>query len=93
MATATATLDHRRIAVLKAVLAGRCELSGGSEPDIYVDGLCCCDHSVAGDLLRDGMVRPVLTVAGRHARAQITERGRTMLATHDQAMRPAPDAA
>ena len=61
-------------AVLRAVAAGRCELSPGCEPVLIVDGVRCADSGVAKRLIASGLVvKPVnsavaqLTPAGRAA--------------------------
>lgn len=51
-------LSHRAHAVLRAVRAGRCEISGGSEPDLFVDGLAFCDQLMAHALSHAGLLRP-----------------------------------
>ncbi|SDI18401.1 hypothetical protein SAMN05192558_101251 [Actinokineospora alba] len=58
MATTTSTeLSDRGRAVLRAVRAGRCELSGGSMPDLFVDGLPFCDPLTTHALTSAGLVR------------------------------------
>ncbi|SNR34783.1 hypothetical protein SAMN06265360_10314 [Haloechinothrix alba] len=75
-AASTSTLSARARAILEAVVAGRVELSGNSEPDMFVDGLACCDQSLAHDLVRTGLVRRASTTfaGGGHA-AVLTYRG------------------
>ncbi|GLZ28838.1 hypothetical protein Lesp02_10280 [Lentzea sp. NBRC 105346] len=75
------TLSHRAIAMLRAVAAGRAELTRSCEPDLRVDHLCCCDQSVTRLLVALGLVAPKcegpvgtwvpaqLTPAGMHALA------------------------
>ncbi|MBA2310609.1 MAG: hypothetical protein H0W01_15255 [Pseudonocardiales bacterium] len=75
----TTELTARHRALLRAVAAGRCELNGGRDPDLLVDGLCCCDQFSARQLLRaqlvtariddaaDGPVPATLTAAGQSA--------------------------
>ncbi|GLZ29417.1 hypothetical protein Lesp02_16070 [Lentzea sp. NBRC 105346] len=52
MNTITA-LSHRDRAVLRAVAAGRCELSGRS---LLVDGMGCCDQFVGPRLTEAGLI-------------------------------------
>ncbi|EWM19533.1 hypothetical protein KUTG_09837 [Kutzneria sp. 744] len=52
----TTPLPHRAIAMLRAVAAGRAELTASSEPDLRVDGLPCCDQAMAHDLVHAGLV-------------------------------------
>lgn len=72
-------LSGRAKAVLRAVAAGRAQVTGGREPDLYIDGLPCCDQTVSHDLVHAGLLRgrrvvglderteAVLTDAGRAA--------------------------
>lgn len=60
----TTPLPHRALAMLRAVQAGRAELTTSREPDFRVDGLACCDQAMARDLVHAGLV----TTAGAGAR-------------------------
>ncbi|ASR35924.1 hypothetical protein BAY61_13940 [Prauserella marina] len=51
-------LTHRSLAMLRAVAAGRGQLSGSAEPDLFIDGMPCCDQFAAHALTHDGLVRP-----------------------------------
>ena len=53
----TATLNRRAIAMLRAIAAGRAELTCSCEPDLRVDGLPCCDQATAHTLVREGLIR------------------------------------
>jgi hypothetical protein len=76
--TTTSTLSGRDRAILRAVAAGGAQLQLGSEPDLFLDGRCCCDQA-AHHLFRAGLitaatlgrvgqrVTAVLTPAGQHA--------------------------
>lgn len=69
-------LTHRVLSVLRAVAAGRAELTLRFGPTLRIDGLHCTDQLVARHLLDAGLVRP----AGPHAptawvRATLTARG------------------
>lgn len=71
---------HRARAMLRAVADGRAELVCGCEPDLLVDGLCCCDQFTAHLLARDGLIRPVVPGAvGERVRAEITAAGHAAL--------------
>lgn len=73
-------LSRRALAMLRAVGAGRAELTCSCEPDLRVDGLPCCDQATAHDLARAGLIRPDRVVAvGQWARAELTDDGRTAL--------------
>lgn len=69
-------LTHRAMAMLRAVGAGRGELSGGSEPDLFIDGLPCCDQTMAHMLAHTGLLRPARRVTlTERVRAELTEAG------------------
>lgn len=51
-------LTGRDRAILAAVAAGRAELSCSCEPDLFIDGLCCCDQASAHRLFHDGLIAP-----------------------------------
>ena len=82
--TTTSTLSGRDRAILRAVAAGGAQLQLGSEPDLFLDGRCCCDQAAAHHLFRDGLitaatlgrigqrVAAVLTPAGQHAPRRLT---------------------
>ena len=74
-------LAPRHLAVLRAVAAGRAELTGSCEPDLYVDGRCCTDHTVAGLLSRAGLITtPPPVPTGTRVVARLTPVGRAVLA-------------
>jgi hypothetical protein len=80
MTTTTRELSGRALATLRAIGAGRAELTGAREPDLYVDGLLCCDQTVTHDLVHAGLVRPTSVAApGRRVRAELTDEGRAAL--------------
>ncbi|HEY3712575.1 MAG TPA: hypothetical protein VGL64_24575 [Amycolatopsis sp.] len=72
-------LNHRERATLAAVAAGRAQISCSCEPDLFVDGLSCCDQGTVRRLARLGLLEPgsagvhgervlaVLTAAGMAA--------------------------
>lgn len=73
-------LNRRALAMLRAVGAGRAELTCSCEPDLRVDGLPCCDQATAHQLARAGLIRPARVVAvGQWTRAELTEDGRLAL--------------
>jgi hypothetical protein len=75
----TNTLSGRDRAILRAVAAGGAEVQLGTEPDLFLDGRCCCDQSAAHHLVHAGLIAPTtlkpigqrvsaaLTPAGQHA--------------------------
>jgi hypothetical protein len=50
-------ITHRTRAMLRAVAAGRAEVTCSTEPDLFVDGLPCCDQMAAHALVHAGLVR------------------------------------
>lgn len=54
----TLASTHRAQAILRAVAAGRVRMTLSCEPDLFVDGLACCDQATAHWLHRTGLVRP-----------------------------------
>lgn len=74
-------LTGRDRAILRAVAAGRAELGWGAEPDLFVDGRCCCDQPAAHRLVRVGLIAPAtLAAVGQRVPAVITDQGRFELA-------------
>ncbi|MGH3439639.1 MAG: hypothetical protein ACRDRN_24695 [Sciscionella sp.] len=72
--------SYRTFAMLRAVAEGRAEISCGCEPDLFVDGLPCCDQCCAHDLARLGLVRPAGPGSyGQRVRAVLTDAGRRTL--------------
>lgn len=49
-------LSHRAWAVLRAVRAGRAEVSCSKIPDLRVDGLPCCDQMTVHELVLAGLI-------------------------------------
>ncbi|GLY43680.1 hypothetical protein Amsp01_097030 [Amycolatopsis sp. NBRC 101858] len=75
-------VNRRALAMLRAVGAGRAELTCSCEPDLRVDGLACCDQATSHELVRAGLIRaacgPVVAV-GQWTRAELTDDGRLAL--------------
>lgn len=87
MASSEIPLNHRTIAMLHAVAAGRAELSCSCEPDLRVDGLPCCDQIAAHDLARAGLLLvPAVRAVGQWVSAELSPRG-------ERALRDLPPAA
>ena len=82
MSTAShAELTNRHYALLRAVAAGRCELTWSCEPDLFIDGRTCCDQNAAHLLARSGLICHAAPAAiGQRVPAQLTEAGRAVLA-------------
>src|SRR5512133_3432718 len=80
--TTTSTLSGRDRAILRAVAAGGAELVLGTEPDLFLDGRCCCDQSAAHRLVRAGLITPAtLGLVGQRVAAALTRAGRQVLGT------------
>ncbi|MEV0702299.1 hypothetical protein AB0I53_30895 [Saccharopolyspora sp. NPDC050389] len=78
--TAIAVLNHRQLAMLRAVAGGRAEITCSCEPDLYVDGLPCCDQGSARELVQTGLLRAAPPGArGRRVAAALTDLGRAAL--------------
>jgi hypothetical protein len=78
--TGTSTLSGRDRAILRAVAAGRAELRLGTEPDLFLDGRCCCDQSAAHHLVRVGLIAATpLELVGQRVAAALTPAGRQAL--------------
>lgn len=83
-------VNRREVALLRAVASGRGELVCSCEPDLLIDGLCCCDQYTAHRLAHDGFIRPAIAGAvGQRVPAELTPAGATALHTWDWAA-PAP---
>ena len=79
--TSTATLTGRDRAILRAVAAGGAELLIGAEPDLLLDGRCCCDQVAAHRLAHAGLIAPTLTAGvGHRVPACLTLAGAARLA-------------
>jgi hypothetical protein len=75
--TTTSTLSGRDRSILRAVAAGGAEITLGAEPDLFFDGLCCCDQSAAHYLVRAGLIgSATLGLIGQRVAAVLTPAGR-----------------
>ncbi len=74
------TLTRRDRAILRAVAGGRAELVFGSEPDLIIDGRCCCDQAAAHRLAHAGLIAPLDTATvGERVPAGLTAAGTARL--------------
>jgi hypothetical protein len=79
-------LSCRALAILRAVAIGRAEITCSSEPDLFVDGLPCCDQYTAHDLAHRALIVPVRPGRlGQRVRARLTPAGAAALGTVDEA--------
>lgn len=76
MTTSARALSHRDHAVLRAVCAGRCQVSGRAAALLVIDGVACCDQFAASRLVHAGLI----ATPGPHpAPARLTASGLAML--------------
>ena len=81
--TTTSTLSGRDRAILRAVAAGGAELQLGAEPDLFLDGRCCCDQTAAHQLVRAGFIAAAtLGLVGQRVAAALTPAGHDVLDTY-----------
>jgi hypothetical protein len=55
----TVELTNRALAILRAARNERVHVSLSCEPDVFVDGLACCDQPGARALVHAGLLRAV----------------------------------
>jgi hypothetical protein len=80
-------MNYRALAMLRAVDEGRGQLSCSQEPDLFIDGVPCCDQFTAHALAHDGLVAPAHSGSfGQRVPATLTPAGLAAIA-------PAPAAA
>ncbi len=72
-------LTHRAMAMLRAVAAGRAQMSCSCEPDLFIDGFACCDQITAHDLAHGGYLQPAVEGGTGRVTAELTEAGRAAL--------------
>jgi hypothetical protein len=78
--TTTSTLSGRDRAILRAVAAGGAELALGTEPDLFLEGRCCCDQPAAHHLVRAGLIAAAtLGLLGQRVAAALTPAGEQAL--------------
>ncbi|QWF78318.1 hypothetical protein [Amycolatopsis sp. CA-230715] len=76
-------LNYRERATLRAVALGTAEITCSSEPDLFIDGLACCDQTTAHQLANRGFIVPVRAGrAGERVPAIISEAGTAALAAY-----------
>ncbi|NIH84067.1 hypothetical protein [Amycolatopsis granulosa] len=73
-------LSHRARAMLRAVAQGRAVMSSSCEPDLFIDGVACCDQMTAHALAHGGYIRPATEDGERRVPAVLTDAGRAVLA-------------
>jgi hypothetical protein len=71
--TISNALSHRDRAVLRAVAAGRCEISARDGGALVIDGMGCCDQFAGFRLTQAGLI------AAESERACLTPSGQALL--------------
>ncbi|MGW3468449.1 hypothetical protein ACWDKQ_08245 [Saccharopolyspora sp. NPDC000995] len=73
-------LNNRERATLRAVAAGRVQITCSCEPDLYIDGVAFCDQQTAHRLVHQGLLRPAVPgEPGDVVAAKLTEPGAEQL--------------
>lgn len=79
-------VTSRALAMLRAVAAGRAEMSCSVEPDLFVDGLACCDQATAHALAHQHLIAPARPgIVGRRVPVRLTEAGCHLVARSPEA--------
>lgn len=80
MSVTAEQLNYRERATLRAVARGGAEMTCSCEPDLFVDGLACCDQTTVHRLVRQGLIAPARGGLPREiVPAVITDAGRIAL--------------
>lgn len=75
------SLNNRAVSMLRAVVAGRAQISCSSEPDLFIDNVPCCDQYTAHMLAHAGLIEAAVTGGvGQVVPAQLTSAGEAALA-------------
>lgn len=78
---ADSDLTNRDLAILRAVGRGGAEVAVGAQPDLFLDGRCCCDQLAAHRLVRAGLIGPAVPGAtGTRVAARLTRAGSGVVA-------------
>lgn len=74
------SLTHRALSMLRAVVAGRAQISCSSEPDLFIDNVPCCDQYTAHLLAHEGLIEPATSGdVGDVVPARLTADGKAAL--------------
>jgi hypothetical protein len=76
MITSARGLSYRDRAVLRAIRAGRCQVSGRAVTLLVIDGVGCSDQFVASRLVQAGLIA---SPGPRPAPARLTASGNALL--------------
>src|SRR3954464_9729745 len=78
-------VNHRMLAMLRAVGADRGRVSCSSEPDLFIDGVSCGDQFAAHALAHQGLVRAARPGRpGELVPAILTAEGRAIVAARQE---------
>lgn len=67
--------------MLRAVVEGRAQISCSREPDLFIDGVPCCDQYLAHTLAHEGLIEPAHQGAvGTLVPATLTDAGEAAIA-------------
>lgn len=81
-------LNYRERATLLAVVQGTAEITCSSEPDLFIDGLTCCDQFTAHRLAQLGLMAPSRDgKPGERVPAALTPTGQAALGLPGTAIR------
>jgi len=72
-------LNRRALAMLRAVAQGRAQLACSAEPDLYIDGVPCCDQFTAHLLTHAGLITPATGRFGELVPATLSPAGTAAL--------------
>ncbi|WP_051399671.1 hypothetical protein [Haloechinothrix halophila] len=79
-------LNNRERATLRAVALGRAEITCSAEPDLFIDGLACCDQATAHRLAHLRLIVPLRAGrTGERVPALLTEVAHTILGVANDA--------
>jgi hypothetical protein len=79
-------LPNRALAMLRAVADGRAEMTCSCEPDLFVDGLACCDQMTAHALAHAGLIQPARPgVVGQRVPVRLTPHGYALVVAPPEA--------
>lgn len=74
--TTTSELSHRDRAVLRAIAAGRCEISADAGISLVIDGVHCCDQFIGRRLAQAGLIA---ATRSRPGPARLTPSGQALV--------------
>lgn len=78
----TISMNPRTVAILRAVAAGRAQLSCSCVPDLFIDGIACCDQFTAHTLAGAGLIRHTRPGAiGQRVSAALTVAGEAAISS------------